>query len=361
MTYEIDNENEKFFRDYIPNSQINNSDAMNYGEVVREKRNYTLYASGQGYASPNYEDRHLHKKMSHNIMLSPSNIGFKETKNIKNNNISLDTVIIQERSRSPRPQYHSLYNNANKKRKIKLHKSYGVKKGIKKNYFNQELYANKSYEYYAPKYNQKVYEESIIPQKEVDERYENENLIQEIIENDEDKEDNKYNYNYDNPNEMIDEQEKMAKDGEYFIRITTTRKEFDEPKVEDNEIRQRSKNIKIIKMPYKRDKIRMYKNKYRERRNKFQHIPTYYYDEIDDNEIEKSYNNNYINREEYDKNEEYYGCSVHSNMNPFKFERNRICFNKYDDYDDITRIRNIECPMHGNVSIVIHKNPFGYK
>ena len=368
-SYEIANKNINFPKEDISNSQMNKYDTMNYGEIVREKRNYTLYASGQGYASPNYEDRNPHKKKSHNIILSQSNIGYKETKNIKNNNsISLDTVIIQERSRSPRPQYHSLYNIANKKRKIKLHKSYGDNKRVIKNYYNQELNTNKSYEYYVPKYKQKIYEESIFPNKGVDERYENEDLIQEIIENDEENEDNEYNYNknfqnynYDNHNKMMSEQEKMGKDGEYFIRITTTRKEFDEPKIEDNEIYQTKKNIKIIKIPYKKDKIRMYKNKYRERRDRFQNIPTYYYNEEDGYEIGNRYNNNYINREEYDNNEEYYGFNNHKYMNPLEFERNRICNNKYDEYDDITRIRNIECPVHGNVSIIIHKNPFGYK
>ena len=370
-SYEITNKNVNFPKEEISNSQMNKYDTMNYGEVVREKRNYTLYASGQGYASPNYEDRSPHKKMSHNIILSPSNIGYKETKNIKNNNnISLDRVIIQERSRSPKPQYHYLYNNANKKRKTKLHKSYGAKKRVNKNYYNQEINTNKSYEPYMSKNNQKIYEECIFPQKGVDERYENEDLIQEIIENDEENEDSEYNYNKnyqnynyncDNQNEIMDEQEKLAKDGEYFIRITTTRKEFDEPKIEDNEIQQTNKKIKIIKIPNKKDKIRMYKNKYRERRDKFQHIPTYYYNEEDGNEFGRRCNNNYINREEYDNNEEYYGCNVHKCMNPLEYERNRICIHKYDDYDDITRIRNIECPVHGNVSIVIHKNPFGYK
>ena len=366
-SYEITNKNVNFPQEEISDSQMNKYDTMNYGEVVREKRNYTLYASGQGYASPNYEDRSPHKKMSHNIILSPSNIGYKETKNIKNNNnISLDTVIIQERSRSPRPQYHSLYNNANKKRKIKLHKSYGAKKRINKNYYNQGIInTNKSYENYIPKFNQKIYEESIFPLKGVDERYENDDLIQEIIENDEENEDNEYSFNInnncENQSEMMDEQEKMTKDGEYFVKITTTRKEFDEPKDEDNENYQTNKKIKIIKKSNKKDKIRMYKNKYRERRDKFQHIPTYYINEENDNKIGRRYNNNYINREEYDNNEEYYGCNVHKCMSPLEFERNRICIHKYDDYDDITRIRNIECPVHGNVSIVIHKNPFGYK
>jgi hypothetical protein len=360
-SYEITNKNVNFPKEDISNSQMDKYDTINYGEVVREKRNYTLYASGQGYASPNYEDRNPHKKMSHNVILSPRNIGYKETKNIKNNNnISLDTVIIQERSRSPRPQYHSLYNIANKKGKIKLHKSYGAKKRVNKIYFNQEMNTNKSYEHCIPKCNQKIYEEYIYPQRGYIERYENDNLIQEIIENDEENEDNEYN-NCDNQNEMMDEQEKMTKDGEYFIKITTTRKEFEEPKNEDNEIHQTNKKIKIIKMPYNKDKIRMYKNKYRERRDRFQHIPTYYYNEEDDNEIRQRYNNNYINREEYDNNEEYYECKDHKYMNPLEFERNRIFINKYDDYDDITRIRNIECPVHGNVSIVIHKNPFGYK
>ena len=366
-SYEISNKNAIFTKEEISSPQFNKYEGMNYGEVVREKRNYTLYASGQGFASPKYEDRSPHKKKSHNVILSPSNFGYKETKNVRNNNISLDRVIIQERSRSPKPQYHPLYNNANIKRKIKLHKSYGAKKKVNKNYFNQELNANKSYEPCINNYNQKIYEETIFPQRKDDERYENDDLIQEIIENDEDNgEDNKndynynencqnYNYNCENQNEMIDEQENMAKDGEYFVRITTTRKEFDEPKIEDNKIYRTNKNIKIIKMPYKKDKIRMYKNKYRERRDKFQHIPTYYYNEIDDNEIENGYNNNYIN------SEEYYGCNTHNCVNPLEYERNRIFINKYDNYDDITRIRNIECPLHGNVSIIIHKNPFGYK
>jgi hypothetical protein len=68
----------------------------------------------------------------------------------------------------------------------------------------------------------------------------------------------------------------------------------------------------------------------------------------------------YINNE---RKEDYYG-DKYINMNSREFKEYGRSINgnedKYFNFDDIKGIKNIECPLHGRISFVIHENPLGY-
>ena len=393
--FQITNQNFKYVNQNInPNERINspkriskypyNMSKYNYGEKIREKKNYTLYASGSGYQMPIYEERpkrikiikdkyniskmnniDVYDEEENNILSSSDNYGYKETKNIKNENPNLKVVTIHRRLGSPR-QIRPI-NTPQRNRKLKIKKEenifwnreYSPNNRININNNNEQiriLKENKSSEYFRPLRKNKFFEKSFESQK-------NGELIQEIIQDDYD------DYNGDSRVET-------SKDGDYFYKVTTKRKEFipennyyNNRNISDNYRRNRNgKIIKIIKNNeplYNNQKnYRIYNKEYIKRDN-YENEPYYIgnYGEEENYEPQDKYKkNNYLykDRDEYEQEENI----EQQNQRYINENRDIRCeyINERDNnyMQDIRDIKSIECPMHGKISIIIHKNPFGY-
>ena len=128
MNYISKNQNTSVVFQKRSKSPKNCGQQYNYGEKVREKNNYTLYVSGQGYERPQYEERQKGIKIIKNryddlkynlnqknkilkicneeeeeendFILTSDNYRYKETKNIKKGNPNLKIVqfikVVQE-------------------------------------------------------------------------------------------------------------------------------------------------------------------------------------------------------------------------------------------------------------------------
>ena len=397
-------------RNIRPPSNLYNK--INYGSKIREKNNYILYVSGCGYEKPLYEEcqkgipiKTLRNKydMSNNcyiyknkrnyteyeedndnILSSSDNYGYKETKNIKRDNPNLKILTIHERLGSPRRYQHIYSPKRNKKLKINKaeniywHRDFSPNrnKRIHINNNNEQikiLRENKSYDNLQSFKKQKYFEKSFHNQRGREREREGE-LIQEIIEpdNDDYNDNNYYNNNNNYNNKMINEYPpkiETTKDGEYFIKVTTKRKE-----INNNEYNDNNKYIKINKKNeplYNEEDNEIYNKKHI--RNNYEKEPYYignYGDEENyesirqykENEENEDINDRYITREEYNTQEDDYGY-----QNKNQMDMNSMGYKGYDKYneekeyiEDISEIKKIECPLHGKISIIIHKNPFGY-
>lgn len=356
-----------------------------YGEKIREKNNYALYISGSGCEKPKYEEIQkgmkiikinksknfyninkrnkfiqLYNEENDTFLSNSDNYEYKETKNIKNGNPDLKIVTIHERLSIPRQR--KLINIPKRNRKIKInnlentfwHKFYSPNKRISINNGEQIgiLRENKSFDYFKP---MKIIEKSSFksPKKR--------KLIQEIIENN--------NNNYCNTR-IINEDSKIngLKDKNYFIKVSTTPKKVNPTNNYEKNIYNRKKNGKIIKIIKNEEPL--YNNKencfiYQKKnlkRDNYDNEPYFIgnYGDDENYELQEQYklNNNYGIKEE-----KKYGYKIN------KGYQNEIYMNDrdYGDYDNIINdqendciedIKNIKCPIHGKISIIIHKNPF---
>lgn len=376
-----------------PLIHCNNSNNYNYGEKVREKNNYVLYVSGSGSKIPYYEERPKHIKIikdnydyynqninkierniniyqedNENILPSSDNYKYKETRNVKRENPNLKIVTIHKRLGSPRKKEEI--------RSPKKSKILKIRKDENMIYQNQYKYIpnktidvnnnkkirvlreNKSSDYFQPLNRRKIIQRS----------QENGELIQEIIKSDND------DYNYDYNNKYINEDHiETSKNGDYFIKVTTNRKEYDPNDYEyynQNEMNN-NRNIKIIKnnkyLYNNQNNNAIYQRKYIKNKN-YENEPYYIgnYGEEENYETPNKYNenNNYRIQEMEDCKREDRGYQRKEYMNNNDYERNRYRYNtnnqenEYEYIEDIKDIKNIECPLHGKISIVIHKNPF---
>ena len=384
-------------RNIRPPSNLYNK--INYGSKIREKNNYILYVSGCGYEKPLYEEcqkgipiKSLRNKydMSNNcyiyknkrnyteyeedndnLLSSSDNYRYKETKNIKRENPNLKILTIHERLGSPRRCEYIYNQKRNKKLKINKaeniywNREFSPNENKRININNNEqiriIRENKSYDNLQSFKKQKYFEKSFHNQRERDGEGE---LIQEIIEPDND---------YYNNNKMINEyppQIETTKNGEYFIKVTKKRKE-----INNNEYNDNNKFIKINKNNeplYNEEDNEIYRKKYITK-NKYEKEPYYignYGDEENyesmrqykENEENEDINDRYIIREEYNTQEDDY---IYQNKN--QMDINSMGYKGYDKYnkekeyfEDINEIKKIECPLHGKISIIIHKNPFSY-
>lgn len=373
MNYISKNENSSIVFHKRSKSPLNMGQKYNYGEKVREKNNYTLYVSGQGYERPQYEERQkgikiiknrydnlkynlnqknkiikiYNEEENNNIISTSDNYRYKETKNIKNGNPNLKIVTIHKGS----PRKQIIYSPKSKKLKFKKEENcytdreYGEQIRV--------LRQNKSSDYFQSLKHKKFYENN----------FENENdgeYIQEIIEPD-----NNYDYNNIYNNKIINEDPyshiETKKDGDYFIKVTTTRKEVD-PYKNQNFLYHKDKGGKVIKIiKDNQENCSIYHRKNLKRGN-YENEPYYIgnYGEEDNYDLYNVNNNNRF------KEEEKYSYIANNGY------RNRIYKNERenDDYEcninddqeneDIGDIKDIQCPLHGKISIIIHKHPLGH-
>ena len=389
-SYQISNPNNL---NYISNNTNNNiispkrvskspliyhNNRINYGEKVQEKNNYILYVSGSGHR-PRYERRQKGKKyhnqinlqknlnynlyeeeIDNNILSSSDNYKYKETKNIKMNNPQYEIVTIHKRLGSPRQS--QVINSPKKNKKIK------IKKVENKNEKIRILRENKSSDYFRPIKKIKYIEE-FHPQNDSE-------IIQEIIQNDDNNDYIEYN---DNNNKIINEDSQIetTKDGDYFIKITKKRKELQPYNYNKRNVKYINKNGKLIKVirynePLYTDEDN-YKisNKNYLKRNNYEKEPYYIgnYGEEDENFVSSiKYNKNNNDKrenEEYEQEEQddnEYQNQKYINMEDENEYVNNNIYNQEDQeneyLDDIKGIKDIVCPLHGKISIIIHKNPF---
>ena len=396
-TFQITNQNVNYInQNSNPNERINSPERFEnypynmkkyyYGEKIREKKNYILYASGSGYQAPIYEEKPKRMKIikdklnfskinninaydedESNVLSSSDNYRYKETKNIKRENPNLKIVTIHQRLGSPRQIRASNSSQRSRKLKIKRAENFFWNKECspnRRNYINNSneqiriLRENKSSDHFRPRKN-KFFEKSF-------ESQENGELIQKRVQN-----------NYDYNNKILNEDSRIetSKDGDYFYKITTRRKEF----IPDNNYKNRSindnyrrnRNGKIIRIRRNNEPLYnnqenygIYQRKYIKRDN-FENEPYYIgnYGEEENYDPQESYeNNNYIykNRGDYEQEEN----TEHQNQRYINERRDFGCeYTKERDHnymEDIRDIKNINCPLHGKISIIIHRNPFGY-
>ena len=86
------------------------------------------------------------------------------------------------------------------------------------------------------------------------------------------------------------------------------------------------------------------------------YIGNYGEEEGENYESSVKYNNNYRFKdiEEYEQ-DEYLNQKYMNRENKYGYNK----YNQENEYvDDIRDIKSIECPLHGKISIIIHKNPF---
>ena len=227
MYYIGKNENSKVVFQKRSKSPLNIAQKYNYGEKVREKNNYTLYVSGQGYERPQYEERqkgikiiknrydnlkyNLNQKNkiikiyneeeenNNNISIS-DNYRYKETKNLKNVNPNLKIVTIHKRLSNPRNQ---IINSPKISKKIKIKREENCYLNGEYGEETRVLRENKSSDYFQP-LNRKIFYEN---------NFENEKdreLIQ-IIESNENNNNNyKYKIIHEDPHSHIE----TKKDGD---------------------------------------------------------------------------------------------------------------------------------------------------
>lgn len=353
-----------------------------YGEKIREKNNYTLYVSGIGYAKPSYEERQkgikiikkrndspninnnynninqknkiikIYKNENDNLTYS-DNYKYKETKNIKRGNPNLKIVTIHKRLGSP---IRNIINSPKKNKYLKMNqienlywqKQYSPNKKININNDEQIriLRENKSSEYFHSQKNKNFLENF----------QNNGEYIQEIIEND----DNDYYVN-NNENSQIE----TKNDGDYFIKVTTNRKEFEPNNKyynEQNNIYRRNNKGKIIKI-VRNDDENLYNNQNQKNCSIYQRKII----QKDDFENEPYYIGNYGEEENYEGQEQYnaYNNSRYKEVENYGKKVNigykRNIYKKENEYiEDIRDVKNIECPLHGKISVIIHKNPYEF-
>lgn len=338
----------------------------NYGEKIREKNNYMLYVSGSGYERPQYEERQKRIKIvkNKNDDMNYNNINqqnkiiriyqeendelsyldnyrYKETKNITRENPNLKTVTIHQRLSSPRRQFQSSPNRnklikINRNENIYWNKDYSPKEKINLNNGNKMpvLRENKSSDYFLPLKNRNMIEN---PKR-------NGEYIKEMTANE-------YNEYITNANQ--DSKIETRNDGEYFIKVTTNRKEFIPP---NNKFYNEHNNFYSRKN--KNNNIKIIRN---ENKNLYKNINHYDY------ENEPYYIGNYGEEENYEEHEQYNArnnCRF-KEIRKYGYNSNngyiKNMYKKENEYvEDISDIKNIECPLHGKISVIIHKNPYEF-
>ena len=363
-SYQVYNQNVNYKRKNPSKTPINSFNRYKYGEKIREKDNYSLYISGSGHEKTEYNKPQKEKqgkkvmgkyyKYNQNnkneILSSSDNYGFIEIKNIKGEN----------QDNNNERQKHTI-DNTNMRKRITIRKGDNIfykgskspNRGIITKYINKKMnknaqkkpfHQNKSFDCLIPKNRiQKIYQETIQPSRAI---YDNDNY-------------------QDNNGEMVTEE--VRREGDYFIKITTKRKELNPNII-----------IPINKQNFIYDKFRVYQKKYIPKKaNNIQNIPTYYYIENNDDNNQQMkyperdnynrYRNKYMDKYEQninDERKENYYEDNYINMNSREFEEFGKSFNgqqnEYFNLDDIKGIKNIECPLHGRISFIIHENPLGY-
>ena len=376
MYYIGKNENSKVVFQKRSKSPLNIAQKYNYGEKVREKNNYTLYVSGQGYERPQYEERqkgikiiknrydnlkyNLNQKNkiikiyneeeenNNNISIS-DNYRYKETKNLKNVNPNLKIVTIHKRLSNPRNQ---IINSPKISKKIKIKREENCYLNGEYGEETRVLRENKSSDYFQP-LNRKIFYEN---------NFENEK-DRELIQIIESNENNNNNYKnkiiHEDPHSHIE----TKKDGDYFIKVTTTRKEIDPYKNKnDKHHGDDGKIIKIIKNNQENCSIYHRKNL---KRDNSENEPYYIgnYGEEDNYDSQDHYNENNNGRSLEEEKYRYKANNRCINQ-IYKNEREFDCYdcniNDEQEEEDIRDIKDIQCPLHGKISIIIHKHPFGY-
>ena len=358
-SYQIYRQNVNYKSKNNSKTPINSFHGYIYGEKPRD--NYSLYVSGSGCENPEINNPQGEKQVKkvkkyynfnqdnkNDILSSSDNYGFKEIKNFKgekqdNNNErkenTIDNTNMQKRITITKGD--NVFYKGAKSPKRRIITKY-INKRMKKNAQLKPLHQNKSYDFLVPENMvQKIYQETIQPSRAI---YDNDNY-------------------QDNNCEMVTEE--VRREGDYFIKITTKRKELNPNIIQP-----------INKQNFIYDKFGVYQKKYIPKKaNKIQNIPTYYYIENNENNNEQmkyrqkdNYNKfKYMNKYEQNINnerkEDYYG-DKYINMNSREFKEYGRSINgnedKYFNFDDIKGIKNIECPLHGRISFVIHENPLGY-
>lgn len=370
---------------------------FDYGSKIKEKKNYILYAGGVGYERPYYEEckkslpiriiknkNDIYKKrcinrnyrkcieyeeVGDNALLNLDNYRYKETKNIKNEDPNLKILTIHKRLGSPRSprqaqnkhktirikkttQYnwhregYNNYNNSPNRRRLNIN-NYNINND-NSNEQIKILRENKSYDYLQSLKNRK--------QKFINtERNNDEELIQEKIEP---EQENDYYYNN---NDYESHKKEVSNNNNNFIRIISKKKEINPNNYFNNKNEIYSKNkSKIIKISknigpiHNQDNNEIYHyHKKRIRNNKYEKEPYYIgnYGDEKNNESMREYKTN----EDYNKNR-YIAKDRYQN----ECERyGNYCRNDEENEcsDNITEIKKIKCPLHGNISIIMHKNP----
>ena len=360
--------NNKIYQKRISKSPLNYGLKYNYGEKIREKNNYTLYMSGNGYERAEYEEyqkgikiiKNKNDYMNYNYnninpqnkiirfyqdendeLLYSDNYRFKETKNIKRENPNLKIITIHKRLGSPRRQ---LINSPIKTKYIKMrqgekiywNREYSPNKKINLNN-GEKIYGfreNKSSDYFLPLKNRNIFDNF---QRKGE-------YIQEIIEND----DNEY-LNNTNQESKIE----TRNDGDYFVKVTTDRKEFipnNKYHNEKNNYYNKNNKEKVIKIA--RNDAPFYNNQ------KYDNSAIYQRINLRKNvyENEPYYICNNGEEENYESQEQYNECKNCRFKEVGKYGYK----NENEFIDDIRDIKNIECPLHGKISVIIHKNPYGF-
>ena len=362
---------------------------FNYGAKIREKNNYTIYISSSGCEKPKYEERQKGNKIKINkldnfnniqkknknikiydekndsILSSSDNYGYKETKNIKYENPNLKIVTIHERLSIPRKRQEINNPRINKKLIINnlentfWHKEYSPNKRIIINNRDQlpKLRENKS----SDNFQQRNFIET--PSFKFPKNRELQEIIEEVNNN------NYYNSKIINE----DSPKNGEKNGDYFIKVTTTKKEVNPNNNFEKIIYQRNNNGKIVKITKNGESL--YNNK--------ENCSIYQRKNIkrDNYDNEPYYIGNYGDEENYEFQEQYklkdnYGIKEEEKFGYKKSKgyQNKVYMKErdFDNYDyfmndqendyieDINNIKNIKCPVHGKISIIIHNNPFGY-
>ena len=374
-SYHMNSQNVNFInknpRKNISMNQVNNKNKYNYGEKIKEKNNYTLYVSGFGYSKPHYEkgrkgttqfklvknknniQKYLKNKQSlyndlyrpknDQILTSSTNYGFKETKDLKEENPN-PYINVQENYISNQQNTIDNFGVTQNLKNIKEENNERIiinnmNNNLNRNIHYRILNLNKSSDNIIRKNKQKINKESFLPKKFRE-------LVQEKIENDicyintDCNNDYKPKKNYENKKHI------KSNNIPYYNYI---------------------QNLDIYRKNIKRESS--YQN--------VQNNPIYYVNEGDEdvNYYEQNNNNNqyislknrkmnrYDNYDEIDENidddyeyQKRIFMNYRENERKKKFEKRNL--NEFFDFGDIKGIKNIQCPLHGNISIIIHKKPY---
>ena len=308
---QIYNQNANNKRQNISKTPINSFHKYKYGEKIREKGNYSLYISGSGYEKPEYNisqgEKQVKKVMKkynnfnqnnkHDILSSSDNYGFKEIKNLKEENQDNNN---ERQKNTPdntnmkkiitiRKEDNAFYKG-NKSPNRRIITKY-INKKKNKNAQKKQLHQNKSFDCLIPKNRiQTIYQETIKPSRAI---YGNDNYE-------------------DNNGETVTEE--IRREGDYFIKITTKRKELDPNIIQP-----------INKQNFIHDKFGVYQKKYiPKKRNNIQNIPTYYYIENNEN------NNEQMKFRERERGRDNYNKYKYMD----KYEQNINDERKEDYYED---------------------------
>ena len=303
---------------YFRRTPINYDKNTYYGEKVKESKNYILFASGNQKSYYEFLPCEMHFKLSDNSLKNNlSYIKNKTTNNNNNNNKSFDPVIA--RKRKERPKILKSADNYGYK-EIKNIKNYNPNiKMITKH----DMETDKS----PDKYNNTKYTNIQMHKKNTSrnvDRNQGFKILQENKSCDNIIHRSKYRYKINNEYNRNNHKSKI-------VKITRNNKG----------------NLKQI-----------YQKKYI-KKNECENEPLYIanYGENSENNYEAKTIQNYGIRNYYYINNNYdeYDGSNNNRKNDIGNESIEDIYDENNFNEEVTK--NIQCPIHGNISIIVHRKP----